>query len=107
VDIEGDIIGELTFRTGKWKQTEHVGEFGIMLRKDYRGMGIGTLLLESLISWAKKSHVRKINLKVRTDNKAAIHLYKKFGFQIEGTLSREFFINGQFYDCYIMGLQLD
>jgi RimJ/RimL family protein N-acetyltransferase len=106
-EIEGDIVGELTFRTGKWSRTKHAGELGVMVRKDAWSLGIGTALLESLISWAEKSRIRKINLRVRVDNEAAIRLYKKFGFQIEGTLSREIFVNGRFYDCYWMGLTLD
>ncbi|NQF14857.1 GNAT family N-acetyltransferase [Brevibacillus sp. HB1.3] len=76
----------LCFRGGIRSRTQHVGEFG-----------------ESLLEWAKESKViRKINLKVRSDNDSAIHLYKKLGFKEIGTLTREFLIGDTFYDCRYM-----
>ncbi|NLA57464.1 MAG: hypothetical protein GX855_00940 [Firmicutes bacterium] len=35
--------------------------------------------------------IRKVNLRVRTDNQAAIHLYKKMGFREEGRITKEIF----------------
>jgi putative acetyltransferase len=39
---------------------------------------------------------------VYTDNAAAIALYKKFGFEIEGTHRRYAFRNGEYVDAYSM-----
>ena len=65
-------------------------------------------MVEELIQWAKASGViRKLNLRVRSDNEKAIHLYTKFGFNREGLMSREFLISGEFFDCYCMGLKID
>ncbi|MGI6647469.1 MAG: GNAT family N-acetyltransferase [Limnochordia bacterium] len=51
--------------------------------------------------------LRQIVLHRRVDNQAAIHLYEKLGFQVEGRRSREFFIDGQFIDTLCMGLEID
>lgn len=51
--------------------------------------------------------LRRIVLHRRVDNQAAIHLYEKLGFQVEGRRSREFFIDGQFIDTLCMGLEID
>lgn len=53
--------------------------------KDYRGLGIGCLLIDSIINKFKD---KKAFLEVRTNNKEAITLYKKFGFKIVKTLKR-------------------
>ena len=42
--------------------------------------------------------------KVDKDNKKAIHIYEKLGFQVEGVLRQEFFINGQYRDVTRMCL---
>ena len=42
----------------------------------------------------------RLGLEVYTDNEPAIRLYTKFGFEIEGTLRRSAFRNGQFVDSY-------
>jgi L-phenylalanine/L-methionine N-acetyltransferase len=45
----------------------------------------------------------RIELEVYTDNGPAIHLYKKFGFEIEGTHRMFAFRNGVYVDVYSMG----
>ncbi|CAI8732113.1 putative acetyltransferase [Brevibacillus sp. IT-7CA2] len=107
-EVDGRIVGNLTFRGGIRSRTQHVGEFGISVLKEFWGSGVGRLLLESLLEWAKQSKViRKINLKVRSDNDSAIRLYKKLGFKELGTLTREFLIGDTFYDCLYMGIEID
>lgn len=48
--------------------------------------------------------LRRIELTVFTDNTAAVHLYEKFGFAIEGTARRYGLRNGEFVDAYHMAL---
>lgn len=56
----------------------------IVTKKTYRNQGIGTLLLESLISLSKKLNLKSLSLEVSEENLPAIHLYKKFGFEYLG-----------------------
>jgi RimJ/RimL family protein N-acetyltransferase len=107
-EYDGQIAGNLNFSGGTKKRTAHTGEFGISVRKDFWGMGIGKALIARLIEWSKESGViRKINLRVRSDNARAIHLYKSFGFKEEGVITRDFLIDDVFYDSIQMGLFID
>jgi RimJ/RimL family protein N-acetyltransferase len=107
-EVNGKIVGNLNFSGGPRKRTEHSGEFGVSVLKEYWGVGIGKELIEYLINWSKDSGIiRKINLRVRTDNTKGIHLYKKLGFLEEGIIKRDFLINGEFYDSLHMGLLID
>lgn len=55
----------------------------IVVKKEYQGSGIGTKLMEKLL----KNFNDPIVLVVHTENKAAIRLYRKFGFkEIERTI---------------------
>ena len=47
-------------------------------------------------------NLARIELTVFTDNEAAIALYRKFGFEIEGTLRKYAFRDGEFVDAYAM-----
>jgi len=61
-----------------------------------------------MLDWAKTSGViRKINLNVQTNNEVAIALYEKFGFEKEGTIRRDLYVDGKFYDAYAMGILID
>jgi len=107
-EINEKIVGNLNFSGGPRERTAHTGEFGISVLKEYWGNGIGEELIKYLINWSKESGIiRKLNLRVRTDNTRGISLYKKFGFIEEGIIKRDFLINGQFYDSLKMGLEID
>ncbi|WP_026882904.1 GNAT family N-acetyltransferase [Clostridium akagii] len=104
----GEIAGSASFSAGGRSRTQHVGELGITVRKSYWNLGVGSVLLEEIITWAKSTNIiRKINLRVRTDNINGIKLYRKYGFKEEGNLSRDFCINGIFFDSMTMGLEID
>jgi hypothetical protein len=51
---------------------------------------------------AKWLNLTRIELSVFTDNESAIELYRKFGFEIEGTLRKYAFRDGKFVDAYAM-----
>lgn len=107
-EVKGKVVGNLNFSGGQRQRTAHVGEFGVSILKEYWGNGIGEELIKYLISWSKSSGIiRKINLRVRTDNIRGINLYKKFGFLEEGIVKRDFLINDEFYDSLLMGLLID
>jgi RimJ/RimL family protein N-acetyltransferase len=105
--VEDAIVAALTFSGGRRPRVRHSGEFGMSVRKRYWGLGIGSLMLETLIDWARATGiVKKVNLRVRTDNRRAIGLYQRKGFVIEGTIRRAIHLDGQYFDHHWMGLEL-
>lgn len=57
------------------------------------------------IRWATDNRIiKKLNLAVLENNVAAIQLYKKNGFEVEGRLKKDFFIDEQYYDAILMGM---
>ncbi|GCF10821.1 GNAT family N-acetyltransferase [Dictyobacter arantiisoli] len=107
-EVAGNIAGVLTFSPGKRQRTRHAGEFGITVIQKYWNLGLGNHLLTTFLAWARQTGtLRKINLRVRTDNLAAIHLYQKHGFLQEGIITRDMYLHDTFIDAYLMGLPLD
>ena len=97
-EVSGTIVGFLSFENGPHKRIRHRGTFCISVVKPWRGMGIGTALLQSLTEWAEANPViEKIGLAVFANNENAIRLYKKLGFVEEGRRPRELKIDS---DCY-------
>jgi [ribosomal protein S18]-alanine N-acetyltransferase len=56
----------------------------LMIHPEYQGQGLGQLLLVALLEDAMRRKLERATLEVRVSNKAAISLYKKFGFQVAG-----------------------
>lgn len=79
-NISNDIVGFAGFK----KIIDEADIMNIVVKKSFRNMGIGSLLLKQLIEKSKKLEIKQINLEVNENNIYAISLYKKFGFKITG-----------------------
>lgn len=64
----------------------------IVVKKNYRNKGIGSILLEKLISISKKNNMSCITLEVNENNINAIKLYNKYNFKTTGI--RKKYYNG-------------
>jgi len=108
VEQDGALVGTLTYTGWRWKRMQHTGRFGMSIRKSHWHRGLGGLLLDTMISWARENGItRKIGLEVQHVNERAIALYQGRGFVEEGRLQREMRIDGQWIDIIQMGLWLD
>jgi len=84
-EVNGSIIGNVTFAAGVFRRTRHRGNLGISVARRWRGRGFGTALLDSLLEWATENpDIEKLCLDVFAENLRAIGLYQKLGFVEEG-----------------------
>ena len=74
----GKIIGHAFIKSIKTKNPS----FGIGLREDYRGIGLGKKLMNYVLSKARG--LRKITLTVIKENTKGRALYEKFAFKVTG-----------------------
>ena len=105
--IENEIVGIGTISSNQKKKGKHVGILGIVIKKEHCDLGLGKVMMDYLIDWCKSNNITtKISLSVRKDNARGIALYKKCGFETEGILKNETYIDGEFFDIVVMGLIL-
>jgi L-phenylalanine/L-methionine N-acetyltransferase len=83
----------------------HVGEINMVAtHADWIRKGVGRALTEAMIDLADNwLNLARLSLIVFTDNAAAIRLYERLGFAIEGTMPRMGFGAGAWMDAHIMG----
>ncbi len=103
-EINGEVIGWIGFQSENRKRMSHKGSFGMMIRKNYRGKGIGKELIKALLEWAEANpFIEKVSLGVFSTNQRAISLYKKMGFVEEGRKIKEFKMSeSEYVDDIIM-----
>ncbi|WP_434796339.1 GNAT family N-acetyltransferase [Terrisporobacter vanillatitrophus] len=105
--IDDKIISIGTIYSNQKKKGKHVGELGIVIKEEYCNLGLGKIMMDELINWCKSNGITtRISLAVRKDNPRAIELYKKCGFEEEGLLKNETYIDGEYFDIMLMGLIL-
>lgn len=92
----GRVIGY----AGMWIMVNEAHITTIAMRGEWRGRGLGELLLASLVEEAGHIGADRITLEVRVSNETAQNLYRKYGFRLEGTRPRYYSDNNE--DAYIM-----
>ncbi|HZC07460.1 MAG TPA: GNAT family protein [Ktedonobacterales bacterium] len=88
-DIAGEIVGLLDCDAPPRRRLAHTAELGISIAADWRELGIGRLLLQAALDWARAHpQLEKLWLTVIATNARAIHLYSALGFREEGRAHR-------------------
>jgi len=101
-ELDGRIVGNAGISQCKGRRS-HVGGIGMSVHDEFCGRGIGSALMAALIDVSDNwLNLKRLELTVYVDNEPAIRLYKKFGFETEGTRRGDVFRNGQFVDCFAM-----
>lgn len=87
--LEERLVGWASLKRGRHEFLRHTGELGMGVVRGYRGLGIGTALIDYALRWAARQGLEKVNLGVRASNVRARALYRKCGFVEEGCRVRE------------------
>ncbi len=69
---------------GMWHVINEGHITNVAVKKEYRGKGVGTKIIDAFIDIAKEKEMIGITLEVRVSNDIAKNLYKKNGFIMEG-----------------------
>ncbi|MDP4146135.1 MAG: ribosomal protein S18-alanine N-acetyltransferase [Bacillota bacterium] len=85
---------------GMWIILDEGHITNIAIHPSYRGLGLGSMLLEALINICGENKINSLTLEVRASNIVAQNLYKKFGFEKEG-IRKSYYANNN-EDAVIM-----
>ncbi|MBT0722651.1 spermidine N1-acetyltransferase [Tatumella sp. TA1] len=78
-------------------------EFQIIIAPDHQGKGLANQATRAAMEYGfSVLNLYKLYLIVDKENEKAIHIYSKLGFETEGILKQEFFINGTYRDTLRM-----
>ncbi len=84
-----------------------IAEMMIYIHQDFHGVGLGTMMTENLLVLARNKGLHRIGLEVVEENGAAVWLYKKLGFEVEGILKEAYYgADGKYHNMLVMGILL-
>ena len=101
--LNNQIVGTCELRFNSKEKTKHRAEIGIALIQSAWGLGIGTIMFQEMIDFAKQQGVEQLELDFLDGNTRAEALYTKMGFvkvarkpnaikQLDGTYVDEIFM---------------
>lgn len=84
------ILASLTLTGARTQRSEHCVQLGMGVLQSSCGLGIGGLLLDAALTWARANPIlRRVRLQVYEENHRARHLYTSRGFVEEGVMADE------------------
>lgn len=66
----------------RWNKHAHIED--IEVDAAYRGRGVGTLLMEAAVGWARERGLHGVSLETQDNNLVACRFYLKYGFRLGG-----------------------
>ena len=99
-DQKGQIIGYICF----WVVLDEAHLANLAVAPGARRQGVATFLLKTMIRYLRARRIKRVLLEVRERNKAALSLYQKFGFKIDGR--RKGYYSDTKEDAILMSLPL-
>ena len=102
--IDGKHIGNCSLMSiAPYKRYRHRCDVAIALYKEYCGCGIGKVMLKTVLDVAKSIGYEQAELEVMAENKDAIAMYEKLGFEKFGTFPDNMkYADRSYMDAYWM-----
>ena len=97
-ETDNELIGVVFGNRGIARRTRHSLHVVIGVLQSWVGRGVGRALLEALEAWARSRGLHRLELTVDVDNRRAIALYEKCGFDREGVKRHSRKVNGKYSD---------
>jgi L-phenylalanine/L-methionine N-acetyltransferase len=101
---DGEIVASAgLFSPGLQARRRHVMGLGISVAPEAQRQGVGGALMTALCDYADRwAGVLRIELTVYADNAVAQRLYRRYGFEVEGTLRGYALRDGRYVDALAM-----
>jgi L-phenylalanine/L-methionine N-acetyltransferase len=100
---DGQVVGNAGCHPHLQVRRRHSAHVGMAVATHAQGQGVGSALMAALVDWADNwAQLLRLELTVYVDNEAAMALYRKFGFVLEGTHRADALRDGQYVDTHFM-----
>lgn len=101
--LNGAFAGYAVIYGFKYTRLKHVASVHLAVKAEHQRKGIGKSLMQEVENWAKKRAITRLELHVMENNRGAVQLFEKIGFQHEGKRLQSIKLNNAFINEYAMG----
>ncbi|MBO1198833.1 GNAT family N-acetyltransferase [Staphylococcus simiae] len=101
-ESDNQLVGFAFVNTQPFQRIKHIAKINLGVKMLYQRQGIGQALMDEIMAWSLNNNIHRIEATVPIDNQSALDLFKSSDFQIEGVLQDTLFINGKYFNEYMM-----
>jgi ribosomal protein S18 acetylase RimI-like enzyme len=107
-EYQGELLGWVDLTPYPIESMRHCADLALGVQQALRGKGIGGALIEEMINRARRAGLEYVHLEVFASNGAALRLYKRQGFAIDGVRrrARRCPLSGRYDDIVFMSRAL-
>lgn len=96
--FNGQFAGYVMLQGNEASRTKHIVSIRIAIHESFKHKGLATALLNESENWARSNHISRIEATITVHNDAAISLFNKMKYKVEGTREKAVLLDGQFID---------
>ena len=98
------MAGIFSSRSSKTSHQGHI--WGVYVRPNYRGQGLGEALVRRCLDYARENGKKMVYIAAASNNTAAIRCYERCGFSVYGLQPMAICVDGRCYDELLMAQKL-
>ena len=88
--------------------SKHVGELRVLVAPDWRGRGLGRVLIQECFAQALELGLKKLVAQMTVDQRPAVAVFEELGFRAEALLARHVADReGKLHDLVLLGHDVD
>jgi GNAT superfamily N-acetyltransferase len=93
--VDGEVIGWVTLEAPEVEKLRHVVYLTMGLLDEYRGLGIGSTLMERAVDWAGTHGYRKVSSNIPATNDSAVEFLEDHGWSVSAVRPDHYLIDDQ------------
>ena len=104
--VDDEVVGWAHLHVPTLEKLSHTAELTVGVLEEYRGMGIGSQLLDRALEWVEANGLEKVYQSVPSTNEEAIEFFEARGWRTEAIREDHYKLEEEFIDEVMMAIDL-
>ena len=104
--VDNEVVGWAHLHLPNLEKLSHTAELTVGVLEEYRGLGVGSQLLDRALEWAQSQGHEKVYQTVPSSNEAAIEFFEDRGWIVEAVREDHYKLEDEYIDEVMMAIEL-
>lgn len=104
--VDEEVVGWAHLHVPTLEKLSHTAELTVGVLEEYRGIGIGSELLDRALEWVDENGLEKVYQSVPSTNEEAIAFFESRGWQTDAVRENHYKLGDEYIDEVMMAIEL-